>query len=71
MTYDYKGLWQTGNIWPGGRKVGREKKKMGDLPLFSIPSPVQPPPGLMLDILIFNRPGVTGAVLHTPPSLIN
>ena len=44
---------QTGTIWPGGRKVGREKK-LGDLPLVSIPSTVQPPLRLMFDILIFS-----------------
>ena len=30
-----------------------EKKKLGDLSLFAIPSPVQPSLGLMFDILIF------------------
>ena len=38
------------------RPVGEkweERKKMGDLPLFAIPSPVQPPLALMFDISIF------------------
>ena len=46
-------FWQTGSIWPSVRKVGGEKK-VGDLPLFCIPSPAQPPLELIFDILMFS-----------------
>ena len=41
-------------VWgPVGEKW-EDRKKVGDLPLFSIPSPVQPPLALMFDISIFS-----------------